>query len=149
MESFLLEHDWDGSTADDGYVKLFRGHTPGKPDVWTSAGGGDNADVSRWNPEDLLGLSLVTCHVLTFLALARKIRADVRRVRTNVEVVLEPQDKIKVVTKVILKGTLDVAPGTDHEKLDGMWHKAHKYCYIANSIKAEIVLEAKIEDVAV
>ena len=148
MDSYHLEHVWDGSTAEDDYAKLMRGFTPGKPDIWTSSGDGPGADMSRWNPEDLMGLALTTCHVLTFLALARKIRADVRRIRTAVEVVLEPQDKIKVVTRIILKGTIDVAAGADHTKVDDMWHKAHKYCYIANSIKSEIVLEAKIQDVA-
>ncbi len=148
MDSYHLEHVWDGSTADDSYAKLMRGFTPGKPDIWTSAGGGPGADMSRWNPEDLMGLALTTCHVLTFLALTRKIRADVRRIRTAVEVVLEPQDKIKVVTRIILKGTIEVTAGTDHAKVDDMWHKAHKYCYIANSIKSEIELHAVIQDVA-
>lgn len=147
MDSYRLEHVWDGSTADDGYAKLMRGFTPGKPDIWTSSGGGPGADMSRWNPEDLMGLALTTCHVLTFLALARKIRADVRRIRTAVEVILAPQDKIKVVSRINLHGTIDVAEGVDHAKVDDMWHKSHKYCYIANSIKAEIGLHATIREV--
>ena len=48
--------------------------------------------------------------------------------------------------KVRLSPTIRVAPGTDLSKVQEMFQKAHKYCFIAQSTTAEIILEPRILD---
>lgn len=138
METFSLKHHWRGSTAEENYSKRLIGCAEGKPDIVTSSGGGPGAELDQWNPEDLLGLALTTCHTLTFLALARKVGLDVRAVDTDVDVILEKGQHTMEVTKIRLTAKVTVPPGTDTDKVVKFYDKAHKYCYVAASIKSEV-----------
>lgn len=140
METFHLHLSWQGSTAEPTYGRNATATTPGKPDLHVSSGAGEGADPSRWNPEDLFGASLAQCHTLTFLALAQKIRADVRRIETAVKVDLIADGRIQRIGTVTLTASIFVAPGADVDKVAMMYDKAHKYCFIANSSTAEVVL---------
>ncbi|QSQ13260.1 OsmC family protein [Myxococcus landrumensis] len=144
MEGFPLRLKWRGSTAGE-YSRDAAAGADGKPDLLLSAGTGYGGDGARWNPEDLLGASLAQCHLLTFLALAKKLRLDVRDYDDSVTVILEAVDKVKRVTKVRLAPVIRVAPRTDVEKVREMFFKAHKYCFIGQSITAEVVMEPTIE----
>nr|WP_255653248.1 MULTISPECIES: OsmC family protein [unclassified Myxococcus] len=144
VEGFPLRLTWKGSTASE-YSRNAVAGTDGKPDILVSAGTGYGGEDSRWNPEDLLGASVAQCHLLTFLALAKKLRLDVRSYEDQVTVFLDTVEKVKRVNKVRLAPLIRVAPGTDVEKVREMFVKAHKYCFIGQSITAEVVMEPTIE----
>ena len=95
-------------------------------------------DATRWNPEDLLATSLGYCHMLTFLALARKVRIDVRGYQGLATAELGTVDKRTSVTSITLTPTIALAPGSDVEKARVMFEKAGKYCFIGNSVNSEI-----------
>lgn len=144
MEGFPLRLKWQGSTAGE-YSRDAVAGTDGKPDLLVSSGTNYGGDAARWNPEDLLGASVAQCHLLTFLALAKKLRLDVRSYDDQVTVFVDTMEKVKRVSKVRLAPLIRVAPGTDVEKVNEMFVKAHKYCFIAQSLKAEVVMEPTIE----
>ncbi|NVJ25508.1 OsmC family protein [Myxococcus sp. AM011] len=144
MEGFPLRLKWQGSTAGE-YSRDAVAGTEGKPDLLVSSGTNYGGSDARWNPEDLLGASVAQCHLLTFLALAKKVRLDVRSYDDQVTVFVDAVEKVKRVSKVRLAPLIRVAPGTDVEKVREMFVKAHKYCFIAQSLNAEVVMEPTIE----
>ncbi|MFP2910229.1 OsmC family protein [Pyxidicoccus sp. 3LFB2] len=146
MHEFPLQLRWEGSTASE-FSRDAVASTAGKQDIAVSAASSYSGNDARWNPEDLFGASLATCHMLTFLTLAKKVRLDVRGYEDHSTVVLDTVDKVTRVTKVRLAPTIRVAPGTDTAKVREMFEKAHKYCFIGQSITAEVLMEPTIEEV--
>ena len=144
MVTFPCTVSWTGSTADRGYGRDASASAPGKPELPMSAGSAHEGDATRWNPEDTLAASLGMCHMLTFLALASKVGLDVRAYDGHSESVLDTVDRVTRVTTIRLTPTITLAAGSDEAKAKTMFEKAHKYCFIANSITAEVVMEPTI-----
>lgn len=144
MDTFSLHHTWTGTTAGDTVTKAGIAMASGKPTLRLSSGAGDGMDPTQWNPEDLFGASMAQCHTLTFLSLATKIRADVVRVETEVTVHMEVEGKITRIGRITLAPTITIQPGVDPDKVASMYHKAHKYCFIANSTTASVDLDPTI-----
>jgi len=67
-------------------------------------------DATRWNPEDLLGSALATCHMLTFLALCAKAKVEVVGYEDHAESVLDTVDKVTRITQVRLRPLIRVTP---------------------------------------
>lgn len=143
MSVHKLSHDWSGSTAPEHYPRDASASAPGKADIPMSAGAGFGGNDFRWNPEDTLGAALAQCHTLTFLALAHKVGLEITHVHTDVEVILEKGERTPEVTRCVLTSQVRVAPGHDPDKALEMYGKAHKYCFIANSLKGEVVTRAE------
>jgi organic hydroperoxide reductase OsmC/OhrA len=145
LEEFPLQVRWEGSTASE-FSRDAVASTAGKQDIAVSSAPSYAGNGAHWNPEDLFGASLATCHMLTFLSLAKKVRLDVRGYEDRATVVLDTVDKVTRVTKVRLAPTIRVAPGTDAAKVREMFEKAHKYCFIGQSTSAEVEMAPVIEE---
>ncbi|MFO1463897.1 MAG: OsmC family protein [bacterium] len=95
------------------------------------------------NPEELLAASAASCHFLTFLAIAAKSRIVVDSYHDDPVAILEEDASGKMaVTRIYLRPKIAFggqAPA--QEKLLAMHEKAHQACFIANSLKCEIILE--------
>lgn len=135
---------WQGSTADPAYAPDAQAFSPGKPTLAVSSAPEFRGDRSRWNPEDLLGTALSTCHMLTFLALCAKARIDVKAYEDAAESVLDTVDRVTRVTVVHLRPVIRVAPGTSSAKVLELFEKAHKYCFVANSVRCAVTLGARV-----
>ncbi|XDD50166.1 OsmC family protein [Leptospira sp. WS92.C1] len=95
------------------------------------------------NPEELLASAVCSCHFLTFLAIAAKSRYTVSTYEDNAIAVLEKNtDGKTVVTQIDLypKVTFEGEKIPDQEALNGLHAKAHKNCFISNSIKSEVTI---------
>lgn len=136
---------WSGSTLDPAYRRVATLSKPGgQASIPASSLPGFGGDGACWNPEDLLAGALSNCHMLTFLSLAAKVRLDVRGYEGEAEARLETVDKVSRVAEIVLRPTIRVAPGTDPAKVEEMFHKAHKYCVIANSFSGTVVMEPRV-----
>jgi organic hydroperoxide reductase OsmC/OhrA len=105
---------------------------------WSVAGAVD--------PEEMLVASINTCHMLSFLHVAREAGFVVTRYRDEAEGVMTPNATGELwVSKVTLhpRITYDGAQPTDEQR-DHMHHRAHEICFIANSVKTEIVVEEQV-----
>jgi len=100
-------------------------------------------DSSQLNPEDLLLCSLSSCQFMTFFALAAKSRMGLNYYEDNSELFLGG-DKIKFAEKIVLNLKMKFETHQEHEKVLELCHKAHKYCIIGNSIKAEILFNLEL-----
>jgi organic hydroperoxide reductase OsmC/OhrA len=143
--TFPASLTWTGDTLEPAYSRSGELTKPdGLAPIPVSSIPLFGGDGGRWNPEDLLAGTLANCHMLTFLALAAKARIQVTGYRDRAEATLETVDRISRVGQIALRPVISVAPGSDPGKVRELFEKAHKYCIIANSITARVVMEPSV-----
>ena len=98
------------------------------------------------DPEEALVVALSSCHMLTLLAIAAKKGWTVESYDDDAEGTLGKNDAGKLsLTRVTLRPRIIFAEGKtpDAEALQQLHHQAHENCFIANSVKTEVVIEAQ------
>ncbi len=94
------------------------------------------------DPEELTVAAGSSCHMLFFLALAAKRGLTVEAYADDPVGVLDSKDGATWLTKITLRPRVTwggTAP--DAAIIAELHHGAHKRCYIANSLKSEIVVD--------
>ena len=135
---------WSGNTLAEPYLRDAVVSNPGKVSIPVSSAAEYAGDGGRWNPEDLLGSALATCHMLTFLALCAKAKVQVTAYEDRAVSVLDTIDRVTSITEIRLNPTIRVAPGTSKAKVEELFQKAHKYCFVGSSIKSKVVMNPRI-----
>ncbi|NOI27738.1 OsmC family protein [Vibrio coralliilyticus] len=96
------------------------------------------------DPEEAFIAAISSCHMLTFLGIAAKRRYVIDSYVDEAIGIMEEDDKGRTsVTKVTLRPNI-VFSGSkqpDYAQLEKMHQLAHQHCFIANSVKTEIVTE--------
>lgn len=97
------------------------------------------------DPEEALIASASSCHMLWFLSLAQAEGIDVAAYRDDAEGMMGRLAPGKIgLTRIILRPQIDFAGSPpDAATLDRLHHQAHERCFIANSLKSEIVVEPR------
>ena len=96
---------------------------------------GGSADNS--NPEQALAASLSSCHAMTFLALAAKAGWPVASFQDKAVAHLGKNPKGRMsVTRIDLHPEVRFDTGfvVEPEKLEQMHDRAHRYCFVANTL---------------
>lgn len=137
---------WTGNTLADPYTRNAVAGAMGKMPIPVSSASEYAGDDSCWNPEDLLGSALATCHMLTFLALCAKTRTEVLSYEEHAESILDTVDKVTSIVEIHLRPAIRVAKGTDLAKVRELFEKAHKYCFVANSLKSRVLMDPHISE---
>jgi organic hydroperoxide reductase OsmC/OhrA len=106
------------------------------------------SDPSGVDPEEAFVAALASCHMLFFLAFAAKHGFAITAYEDNaVGVMLKTSDGREWMTKATLRPrvvfTGDKRPIA--EEVDALHHQAHEACYIADSVKTEVVIEGQAE----
>ena len=106
------------------------------------------SDPSGVDPEEAFVAALASCHMLFFLAFAAKQGFEITTYEDGaVGVMSKTSDGREWMTKVTLRPRVafsgDKRPTA--EEVDALHHQAHKACYIANSVKTEVVIEGQAE----
>ena len=99
------------------------------------------------NPEQTLAASLSSCHMMTFLALAAKMRWPVKSYKDNAHAFLGKNSKGKMcVNKIELNPIIqfDKDFSVSKEEMDKMQDRSHRYCFIANSLSDEVEIKINI-----
>ena len=103
------------------------------------------SDPAGVDPEEALIASVSSCHMLWFLSLAQAAGFVVEGYRDEAEGRMGKDDRGKVaVTKIILYPEITFdgrAPSAG--ELDRLHHDAHDKCFIANSLRTEILVAAR------
>ncbi len=134
-----------GSTLDyQAYSRSHQVTCPGKISLAMSSAPQYLGDPQRLNPEELMTMAVSSCQMLTYLALASGAGIRVLAYTDEAEGVLEKKDRKMQMTRMRLRPKILVPAGTDGEKALALVEKAHAQCFIANSIKADIVNQAEI-----
>ncbi len=96
--------------------------------------GGDRANT---NPEQALAAALSSCHMMTFLALAAKAGWPVASYHDRAVAHLGKDARGRMaVTRIDLHPVVRFDSGfsVDDAELAQMQHRAHRYCFIANTL---------------
>jgi organic hydroperoxide reductase OsmC/OhrA len=102
------------------------------------------SDPSAVDPEEALVAAASSCHLLTFLYVAAKAGWQVERYEDDAVGLMgrNPQGR-QAITRITLRPAVrfggERAPTA--AELAQLHHDAHEQCYIANSLKSEIVCE--------
>lgn len=139
---YVAQCHWEGTTA-GGYAAYSRTHTVNAPPVQTpvsvSADKAFGGDPALLNPEQLLVAAAASCQLLSFLAVAARARVDVRSYDDTAEGVM-PVGRIMFVERIELRPSIVVGPGASIERLERLVHIAHRECFIASSLRTDIVV---------
>ena len=132
-KKYSRAHRWefDGGTAVPGSSSP---HVVPKP--WS--------DEKAVDPEEALVAAASSCHMMSFLWAAAKAGFSVSSYRDEAEGTLAKNvDGRYAITRIALRPKI-VFTGKPPSKdeLDKLHHAAHDECFIANSLKTEIVVEA-------
>jgi organic hydroperoxide reductase OsmC/OhrA len=102
------------------------------------------SDPTAVDPEEAFIAALSGCHMLWFLTIAAKRGFIVDRYEDAASGMLERNAEHRfAMTRVTLqpKVTFSGAKLPTIEELSGLHHKAHEECYIANSVKTEVIVQ--------
>ena len=93
------------------------------------------------NPEQSLAASISSCHMMTFLALAAKMRWPVKSYKDKAHAFLGKNSKGKMcVNKIELNPNIkfDTDFSVSKEEMNKMQDRSHRYCFVANSLSEEV-----------
>ena len=102
------------------------------------------SDPAGVDPEEALVASAASCHMLWFLHIAREAGLVVERYRDAASGTMGKDERGQVaMLRIVLRpeiGFAGIAP--DEQVLAALHHEAHARCFIANSLRSEIVVES-------
>jgi len=96
------------------------------------------------DPEEALVAAASSCHMLSFLFLAAKQEFVVESYVDEAFGVMDKNEKGKFAfSRITLRPKIQFSPERPPSpaELEALHHAAHEECYIANSIKCEVVVE--------
>jgi organic hydroperoxide reductase OsmC/OhrA len=151
MATYRATADWGLKDGEDFAAGRYsRGHSVVFGSGFEAPGTASNQVVgNKWSvegavdPEEMLVGAIVTCHMLSFLHIAREAGFLVTRYRDEAVGLMTKRDDGEMwVSQVTLHPAISyVGRQPTPAERDGMHHSAHHVCFIANSVKTEILVE--------
>ena len=149
IHHFSAKLTWTGAAkgATSSYESYSRDHlieVPGKPPLPGSADPVFHGDASRHNPEDLLVMSLSSCHMLSYLAEAARAGVHVVAYSDQASGTMQMHEGKMRFTEVSLRPQVVVAAGSDPAKAQALHETAHEHCFIASSVNFPVSCDAHV-----
>jgi len=150
MSRHSAEVSWrsDGEFVSGRYSRRHEWHFDGGALVVASASPDvvpvPMSDPAGVDPEEALVASAASCHMLWFLSLAHDAGFDVESYADSAEGVMGRIAPGRIaLTRIALRPRIIFAGRQPSaEALARLHHEAHERCFIANSLKTEIVVES-------
>jgi organic hydroperoxide reductase OsmC/OhrA len=147
---------WNGSTG-VGYEAYDRAHSittdPATTTLELSSDPAFRGDASKLNPEELLVAAASSCQLLSFLAVAARARIDVVDY-VDAAVGEMPEGDMPIwIERIVLRPVITIGvprtpdgPGTPppHARIERLVELAHHECYIASSLRTDVVVEPEL-----
>lgn len=138
---------WTGNTGSgtSSYPAYSRNHEISAPDKPLISGSSDPAfrgDPARYNPEELLVASVSACHMLWFLHLCAVNHVNVISYADTARGVMhEDENGSGHFAEVLLRPGVQISKDSDPQLAASLHAEAHRYCFIANSVRFPIRIE--------
>lgn len=145
--TFKVTCSWTGSTGAgyDAYDRSHRGATdPPTTTIPLSGAPEFRGDPALANPEQLLVMAAASCQLLTFLAVAARAKVDVVGYEDDAEGFMPEDDPPLQVTRIELRPRITIVGDVPEERVRHLVEVAHRQCFIANSLRTEIVVTPTI-----
>jgi organic hydroperoxide reductase OsmC/OhrA len=151
MAAYRATADWSLAEGEDFPAGRYsRGHSVVFGSGFEAPGTASPHVVgNRWSvpgavdPEEMLVGAIVTCHMLSFLHVARESGFVVGRYRDTAIGIMEKNaagelwvSQVTLHPEITYQGRQPTPAERDH-----MHHAAHQVCFIANSVRTEVVVE--------
>ena len=140
MTDLSIQLHWQRAEPELHPGKYSNAHTVqfnGSYDLQVDSAPDWGGDPINTNPEQALASALSSCHMMTFLALAAKAKWPVATYYDHAVAHLGKNPKGQMsVTRVDLHPVVrfDTGFSIDAAELKQMQHRAHRYCFIANTL---------------
>jgi organic hydroperoxide reductase OsmC/OhrA len=138
---------WTGSTG-LGWEHYDRTHlatAPGVEQEVRVTTGESKGDPAILNPELLLLMAASSCQMLWFLHLAAKARIDVVEYDDSATALMPTDEEPVRITEIMLRPRIVVSGDASEERVHKLAHTAHEHCFVANSLTAQMTLQATVE----
>lgn len=151
---YEVQVDWTGNNGEGtksykGYRRNHSIQSAGKPEIAGSSDPSFLGDPSRYNPEELLLASLSACHMLWYLHLCAVNHVIVEEYRDAAfGVMQENSDGSGEFVQVVLKPVVKISSGSDRAKALALHDEAHRFCFIARSVKFPVEVVPEVVEVA-
>lgn len=145
--TFKVTCSWTGSTGAgyDAYDRSHQGVTdPPTTTIALSGAPEFRGDPAFTNPEQLLVMAASSCQLLTFLAVAARARVDVVGYEDDAEGFMPEDDPPLRVTRIELRPRITIVGDVPEERVRHLVEVAHRQCFIANSLRTEVVVTPTI-----
>ena len=137
---------WNRAGREFTYEEYSRDHSwrfDGGTEIAGSAAPAYLGNPKLVDPEEAFVASAASCHMLTFLAIAARKRWVIERYEDAAIGTLEKNaDGRLAITRIVLRP--DVRFGSANppsaREIEHAHHQAHEHCFIASSVKSEIVV---------
>jgi organic hydroperoxide reductase OsmC/OhrA len=150
VHTYQADLTWEGSTA-EGYGDYTRAHEvrtpPARATLHVTADVPFRGDADFTNPEQLLLAAASSCQLLSFLAEAARAGVDVVAYTDDAEAFMPVSREPMHVQRIVLRPHVVVRGEVDDAEVVRLLEAGHDGCFIANSLRSEIVLEPTIEHV--
>ena len=147
VHRYTVSCRWRGSTG-AGYDTYDRSHaveaTPAEAMLALSSDPAFRGDAALLNPEQLLVMAASSCQLLSFLAVAARARIDVIEYRDDAECEMPEDDPPMRITRITLRPQIVVGDDLDEARVRHLVEVAHRECFIASSLKTDVVIEPEI-----
>ncbi|MHA2047753.1 MAG: OsmC family protein [Candidatus Thorarchaeota archaeon] len=131
-EYFPIRLVWTGGKSGDLEVE-------GKVVIKTGVPSGGPGEDKFHSPEDLLVGSVTMCYMNGFVEFTRKMRIDFKSFECDAIGTLEKVGRSFEVTKVKMEAKVVIESEDIRNKIDRALELAHKYCFIGNSLKGDVI----------
>lgn len=138
-------NDGNGTFSYTSYRRDFSVQVANKPVLEGSSDPAFRGDLTKYNPEDLLVISLSSCHMLWYLHLCSEAGIIVVDYRDEATGTMEENAKGGRFTEVTLHPLVTVQDKSMIEQANTLHHKAHELCFIANSVNFPVIVESHIK----
>ncbi len=140
---------WEGNTGRGtesyaAYSREFRAVAPGKAAVIGSADPSFRGDATLLNPEELLVMSLSSCHMLSYLALCALQKIRVVAYRDEATGLMRADKESGRFEEVVLHPHVVIADEAHLELAHSLHEAAHRGCYIAGSVNFSVRHQATV-----
>jgi organic hydroperoxide reductase OsmC/OhrA len=144
---FSVHCSWSGSTG-AGYEAYDRAHeastSPTTTRLRLSADAAFLGDPTLLNPEQLVVLAAASCQLLSFLAVAARARLDVVGYDDDATGEMPEDDRPVRLTQIVLRPRITMGAPVDADRVRHLVEVAHRECYVANSLRTDVVVEPAI-----
>lgn len=149
IHSYPIRMRWTGNTGQGtrdyrGYARNHEYSVEGKPVIPGSSDPAFRGDGTRYNPEELLVMSLSSCHMLWYLHLCAESKVEVvDYVDDAIGKMVETADTGGHFVDVLLRPAVTIAPGSDASLAERLHDRAHHLCFVANSVNFPVRCEPR------
>jgi organic hydroperoxide reductase OsmC/OhrA len=140
---------WTGAAREDEHGKLrlarsFVVRFKDKSPIDGSSPAVFNGDDRRHNPETLMVASLMSCHLLTYLAVCERAGIRVLEYGDSGTGTLAMKDGKMRMVEVRLAPQVRIADAAQVDQARELHAKAHAHCFMSNSVNFEVKVEPAV-----